>query len=149
MHTHTQNSLAKPWGLSPAWHWTLQGRQHLLSSIFYTIIKEHCLLRKLLIFTSFLFLHVQCQIQWTPHTMASILRCIFAVQVATESSQSARRRSQSKLKAILCGKFWQTWGLLPFKALLLHLSFQPCYVRCSVAWSLNSLPTSLCLLEEI
>lgn len=55
-HTHTsmrtQKSKRNPLGLSPAWHWTLQGRQHLLTSIFNTAKKEeHCVLEKLFIFT--------------------------------------------------------------------------------------------------
>lgn len=77
----------KPWGLSPAWHWTLQGRQHLLTSIFNTTKREHCVLRKLLIS---LCMNTETNtLVWT-HIILSKLH-ICAVQVAIESSQVPTR----------------------------------------------------------
>lgn len=137
-HTYKTQCRSKPWGLSPVRHWTLQGRQHLLTSIFNTA-KKNTVFSENFSF-SLCLATVSYTGMWTLifpskwHTSS--------VQVAIESSQ-VPRGSHTVTKSHFAQEILTDMEPLPFKALPWHLSFPPTYVRCSVVCFL-SVSLSLC-----
>lgn len=136
LHTHTHTHTRKPWGLSPAQHWTLQGRQHLLTSYFIVNItkKKNIVFSETLSFS--LWEDTDHKTAARTHIIPSKLH-VPAVHVAAESSHMHSH----------CEEKWFYTRNLDRRRLSKkcfdYLSLPAEYVRCSAVWS-PSLSLSVC-----
>lgn len=134
-HTHTIQThtiIREPWGLSPARHWTLQGRQHLL--IPYLIRQKGTLCSQKTPHCHFERDPDLNAVGWARAILTKLQKC--CCLGGCRGSQVCRCVRTVTGMQFAQEIFWQTRGLWLSNRCFDYLSFSQNYVRCSAVLSL-------------